>query len=713
MRTRTTRVARPATGGGLSAPRRVLAAVVTALVTALVGVLVPGALAAPASAVDGDVVLEGAGFGHGRGMSQYGAYGRALAGQSVAQIVAFYYPGDDLATQSRGSIRVKVGSGSTQTFPLGAGSTVRDGADGTPLRVDTVGDRLRVRRVSGGFEVTVRSAGTYRTPTGWPASVPGPVVVATDSDAVGVLRSDGSVQRYRGTLSLVGTGTGSADLVNTLPFEQYLYSVVGAEMPSSWPAAALQAQAVAARSYAHSRCSQGATHFDVLDTTQCQVYRGVSRTSAAGTVTPYEVASVRAAVDATRDRVVRRGTAVVRTEFSSSNGGVTNGSNGWATRLDPYDDADGRNPYSRWSVTLTPERIERTWPAVGDFLSLTVTGDGVGPFDGRVRTLTVRGTAGRVEVTGEQARTALGLRSHLFRPTTVPPQPTDLLTYDARGGRAVVTRPLLDGGLVTLSSATLATGSDAVVPVTLPGGSRAVLTYDAGSGRAQLHEVGADGSIGAAAGATWSRGWDAVVAAEADGTEGTEVLTYNRRTGRAVVSDLSASGTPSTLSTARWSTGWDQVAAVESDGTAGTELLTYNRGSGRAVFSDLGAGAQLGTLALARWSAGWHSVVAVEADGTIRSEVLTYDRGSGRAVVSDLAADSSPSTLAMARWSVGWDSVVDVETDGTERSEVLTYNRGSGRAVVSDLAGASLATLSLARWSPGWTAVAALPGPPR
>src|SRR5439155_26616842 len=119
---------------------------------------------------------------------------------------------------------------------------------------------------------------------------------------------------YRGKLLVVSNGK-RLQVVNMLPLEAYVLGVVGREMPSNWPAAALEAQAVAARSYALAELENVVTAraFDLYSDTRSQVYGGIAA----------ESVSVTAAVRATARQVVLYGGRVATTYFSSSSGGRT------------------------------------------------------------------------------------------------------------------------------------------------------------------------------------------------------------------------------------------------------------------------------------------------------------------------------------------------------------------------------------------------------
>ncbi|OAB34192.1 SpoIID/LytB domain-containing protein [Paenibacillus glacialis] len=127
----------------------------------------------------------------------------------------------------------------------------------------------------------------------------------------GIQVTERSKRIYRGNWE-ISSYNGQLALVNELPLEQYLYSVVGAEVPSSWPSEALKTQAVAARSYAIFQRNKYKVA-DVVDTTLSQVYNGTSS----------EAASVTKAVDDTKGEILMKDGKVVEAIFSSNSGGVT------------------------------------------------------------------------------------------------------------------------------------------------------------------------------------------------------------------------------------------------------------------------------------------------------------------------------------------------------------------------------------------------------
>lgn len=210
---------------------------------------------------------------------------------------------------------------------------------------------------------------------------------------------------YRGRTLVVPT-SGGLTAVNYVDLEKYLYSVVGAEMPTSWSLEALKSQAVAARSYALYQRQHGATAiFDVGDTTRWQVYGGLEK----------EAPSTRAAVDATAGQVLTYQGQIINAVFHSCAGGHTeNVEDVWSNPL-PYlrgvESPDRDLPQCQWEpINLTASEIEAQLGYEGTISSITVQRH---PH-GRVIALAIQGTAGSMTVEGEDVRDLLGLKSTLF-----------------------------------------------------------------------------------------------------------------------------------------------------------------------------------------------------------------------------------------------------------------------------------------------------------
>jgi SpoIID/LytB domain protein len=377
------------------------------------------------AAITGDVVFTGHGWGHGRGLGQWGAYGYATQ-QSwpYTQILSHYYGGTVQSGQANGVITVQL------LGQEGADLLVTSGRDfsvgGVPVGA---GSAARVQARSDGSFVLSTSYGCG-TPEVWTTAIPNARVVPSvepgnDLRAMLSLCTPAGTKQYRGELSVTWAG-GAQHTVNSIRMEDYLRGVVPRESPASWGdaaggkgAEALKAQAVAARSYAwaENRSSWAKT----CDTTSCQVYLG-----AGSNYTALEDRRTDLAIAATAGVVLRNSAgAVVRTEFSSSTGGWTAGGTFPAIR----DDGDAASPHHDWSQTVSAATIAGAFE-VGTLTDIRVTArNGLGADGGRVTQVQVVGTAKSVTVTGATVRTKLGLKSDWFTvaaatPTGPPPPGT-------------------------------------------------------------------------------------------------------------------------------------------------------------------------------------------------------------------------------------------------------------------------------------------------
>jgi stage II sporulation protein D len=357
------------------------------------------ALTAPAAA---DLRLEGRGFGHGIGLSQWGAYGFAVnEDRDFRSILAHYYPGTTLERADGARIRVLLKQSRSQKL---CSATLARSAGGRRVRLRSERSyRFRPRGTTG-LTITDTASGRTR------ARVTAPVRVTGGASTClrGTAENGRANRSYRGVLVLVRDGSRVA-VINDVAMRHYLYGVVPAEVPASWPAAALEAQAVAARSYA-LRAIKPTAPFDVLPDTRSQVYGGVEE----------ETATTTAAVQRTDPLVVFYAGAVAATYFSSSSGGTTaaveEGFPG-ATPVpylkavdDPY---DTESPHHRWTVQFTDAEAQRRLAEVleGDYEGLEVVERSA---TGRVLTALVVGSEGEQEVPGTEVRALLGLRSTWF-----------------------------------------------------------------------------------------------------------------------------------------------------------------------------------------------------------------------------------------------------------------------------------------------------------
>jgi stage II sporulation protein D len=402
--------------------------------------LVLAAAATPAAALEsfprpsnGVFTVTGHGFGHGRGMSQYGARGAALSGLTAAQTLSFYYPGTTASSLAAGNtirVRLLAAPSAALTVLGAAGLTVRDRASGSLTTLASTTARYRIiadaaamhvqTSADGGASwqpVSLTSIGTSAT---GPLEFGGPAVIR-------LVYSSTTARDYEGTLAAVRTGSTTLATVNTLTMERYLNGVVPREMPASWPGVALQVQAVAARTYAANQraaTSPGAS-WDTCDTTACQVYGG-RRLYEGSTVTDLQPASSTTAVTATANQIRSYGGQPIFAQFSASNGGWTVADPAFpylVAKADPYDAID--NPRATWTTSFTAASVQGCYPAVGTLDSITVLSrDGHGDWGGRV--LDVRldghdatGHATSVSTTGSGLRVCAGTGSFLSNYFTI------------------------------------------------------------------------------------------------------------------------------------------------------------------------------------------------------------------------------------------------------------------------------------------------------
>ena len=211
-------------------------------------------------------------------------------------------------------------------------------------------------------------------------------------------------RRYRGRLQFLVRG-GQVQVVNHLGIETYLASVVGSEMPHRWPLPALQAQAVAARTYALRQRGK-AGDFDVKATVSSQVYRGVES----------ETPSTIEAVESTRSLVLVHAGRLINAVFHSSSGGATEPSGEvWRNQL-PYlvsvADHDQHSPVHRWNKRFDDDALRDLFRETGGVKRLQVLKTS---STGRVRTARVQGPRGSLVLTGRELRKRLGLKSTMVQ----------------------------------------------------------------------------------------------------------------------------------------------------------------------------------------------------------------------------------------------------------------------------------------------------------
>ncbi len=395
-----------------------------ALATILLLLLPASALAARQTWL---INLSGRGFGHGVGMSQYGAKGLAQHGKTYKEILRFYYKGISFAQRgSNPTVRVLLTTNQSPVKVTCAGSytavvggTARQIPAGVTSSVTWTGSKVRLS--AGGKSWSTTGSVEFRPPSsstllrlvnrnlnGW-------------STTANVL--------YRGKLIVGYRSSYGLYTVNKVGLENYLRGVVPREMPSSWHQQALRAQAVAARTFAAKRI--GGSYFDLYCDTRSQAYSGASG----------ETANTDSAVAGTRGVVATYGGKLIDAFYFSTSGGQTENCENvfWATLpylksvKDPYDSASPyhiwpENPF-QWSSSTVRSKLGSTNSPSGSLQALYVVKRGVSPRV--VRALAISSSDAKA-VSGLTVRSRLGLRDTWFSVSSMSIIPGEGATIRAR-----------------------------------------------------------------------------------------------------------------------------------------------------------------------------------------------------------------------------------------------------------------------------------------
>jgi SpoIID/LytB domain protein len=329
-------------------------------------------------------VVHGRGFGHGVGMSQWGAYGFAKRGKGHRFILRHYYRGTSLGKLNGPRIVRVLIDVSPGDVGFG-GATSACGRRLDPQR------RYTAHRAAG--SVRLRNArGQQLASCGAKLRAAGSGRISIGADA------------YRGALEVVPTESesGSLNAVNAIAVDQYVKGVIAAESPPSWPLAALRAQAIAARSFALTG-SVGGNGFDLYPDTRSQVYEGIAG----------ETARTNLAADSTRSQVVRYGGQIAQTFFSACSGGHTESvQNVFFGVPVPYlvgvpDPYDGECPLHDWTLRFSGSEISAKLGGYlrGQLEKVVVTKRGTSP---RIVQARLYGSGGVTSIRGDRLAYALG-----------------------------------------------------------------------------------------------------------------------------------------------------------------------------------------------------------------------------------------------------------------------------------------------------------------
>jgi SpoIID/LytB domain protein len=410
---------------------------------ATIAVVVSALFAAPASAVTGDFVIQGRGFGHGVGMSQWGAWQAAREGETHNTILAFYYPGSTLTTAPAGTtIKVRLSKDATSSSyedhyyqvslkPVVTAATLLLQNSGSPdvtvaLPVGQIVDTLYAP-LGGVGHVWVVGRGAYDHVLVVPDADTGRVAV---SKLVSSVATPTPYQEYWGSMNVEPMGEGELYLNNLILLDKYVRGV--AEIKPEWAKAtesnlyaieAVRAQAVAARTYAYAEFTSAGY---VNDDTRDICYKGYI----------YEVqnpAAAQAATD-TDGEILKYAGVLYKTYFSAHSGGYTTASawndsppfyvvsqqDHWSQAAPPPGLVPGVSSGYLWSVNISPADLGAKLITagyidnVGTITKVEVTGRDTPDADSHVTSVRITGSLGVDTISGRNFRAALGLKSTLF-----------------------------------------------------------------------------------------------------------------------------------------------------------------------------------------------------------------------------------------------------------------------------------------------------------
>jgi stage II sporulation protein D len=387
--------------------------------------------------------ITGRGYGHGIGMSQWGAYGYAkYGGFSYKQILAHYYTNTALGRVPNDVIRVRL-RGGLSSVKLTCASSYRAAVTGSVFKIPA-GVTATVTYVNSRYKV---SAG------GRSKSFGSPVTFTPDAGSLKVLTASdlGRTGRYRGVIR-VARYDGALMIVNKLPMESYLRGVLPIEVSYTWPAESLKAQACAARSYAQ-RSRDPDLAFDVYCSVRDQAYGGRD----------VEHSETNAAIKATAGEVpTYNGTPIVAYFFSTSGGETENIEYAWNTTAVPYlkgvkDEYESQTPasYKSWGpIRRAGSTVDRSLGSLvqGTLRAVYVVKRGVSP---RIVRAAVIGSKGTTFVHGASLRVYLGLKSSWAYTTSMSINPAAANKATITAGQSITLKGRLypavaDGETVTL-----------------------------------------------------------------------------------------------------------------------------------------------------------------------------------------------------------------------------------------------------------------------
>ncbi len=702
-----------------------------------------GALPALAAEV---VTVDGGGWGHGIGMSQYGAQAMADNGASAEEIVQHFYSGTSIGIAGQGAVTghpnpLRIGIAQSQTrldfvpvggevqLCLGTGTCVSQGSAGPAenwsLRVTAPG----VCRFFEG-STAVGTTGPCQGQITW-ANQPATKVSVP---ALNRLYARGKIVFLQ-----VPNNSSRIHVTVDVGLEQYLYGL--GEMPSSWQNEALRAQAIAGRTYAvQAGRARNPISSQRMIACGCHLYASTLDQAYVGWSKEGEGngwgAKWKAAVDSTAGMVIihpSTGDRAIEAYYFSASGG----------RTENNEDMWGGTPRSYLRSTSDPGA--RPWSAWGDppktftksvfaqelgFDSVLSFGFGPKFASGSPASIVFTGLKGGVTTSqafsGNQLRTALGLRSHYVTNISglFPSSFSRLVegNFDADSGEEVAAYSSVDGSWWVLgySSGTLL-GSEWTRFSTKSGWSSQLVGDFNEDGRddiANFHPGTGKWVVSRSTGTSFSNsvwstfstksGWGSQLVGDFNGDGRDDIANYHPSNGNWVVSRSTGSG----FSNSVWSTfstksGWTMQRVGDFNGDGLDDIANYHSGTGNWVVSrSTGTGFKNSVWSTFSTKSGWFTQRAGDFNGDGLDDIANYHPGTGNWVVSR----STGTGFSNSVWSTfstksGWSAqrVGDFNEDG--RDDIANYHPGSGNWVVSRSTGTGFSNAVWTTFSPsgGWT----------
>ena len=640
---------------------------------ALIAALSVGAPISAQAAETPDVEFDGSGWGHGVGMSQYGAYAMDTLGYDYTDILGYYYLGtaveivDPNTTiwvnlerdfSSKTLTVLTTGGGTPTDVSVTSGSGSGSAVVGATIAISSVGTTGCLVQIANPSETPIDILDTtecsvdlswydWNTPGSTPTTkiqIEGCTLADWNTPGGTVYRS---CQYGRGILHL-RQGPGGLDLSLQVLLNDYVLGI--SEMPYAWPSESLKAQAVAARSYAEARrITRGtpgangcAAWCHIKDTAVDQRYVGWGHSQNGSWI---------AATNDTNGEILTHDDSsidVITAFYTSSSGGATefghevgysNSPVEWLTSVDDTWAVDGTvfNPNASWTKTVPADQVAAA--AELDLLT-AMTVSGRRPGSNSVAELKLTGISGGDVVVIYKpvswARTAFSLKSSYFDvdfealPEHILDSEGDEILLYRNDGVFQYNSLLSDGGLGALinEGSNYTVNWKSITSIDLDADGQDEIMFYRDDGLYRYYQIHPDGNVGSPiqAGDEYTHGWDSITAVDLDG-DGQDEIFFYRDDGLYRYYNIASNGRiGSPISSGdEYTHGWDSISAVDLDGDGQDEMFFY-RSDGLYRYYNIRPDGTLPspTLAGSDYPTGWDTITAADLDGDGQDEMLFY-----------------------------------------------------------------------------------------